>query len=138
MRRLLLLILIAAGSLLAFDANEDLLAAARAGNLPAIQAALEQGAGIETKTAYGQTSLYLAAMSGHEEVVRFLLSKGAVVDVTDTFYKAPMISFVLQRKHYGVAKMLIARSTSNPDQKLAAVAGAGNADLVQVVLDSGK
>ena len=138
MRRLVLLILIAAVGLLAFDANEDLLAASRAGNLAAVQAALEKGAGIETKTAYGQTPLYLAAMSGHEEVVRFLLGKGAAVDVTDTFYKAPMLSFVLQRKHYGVAKILIAKSKSSPDQMLAAVSGAGKADLVQTVLETGK
>src|SRR4026207_1014249 len=104
MRRIALLILIAAGGLLAWDANEDLLAASRTGNLPAIQAAIEKGAGIETRTPYGQTPLYLAAMSGHEEAVRFLLAKGAAVDVTDTFYKAPMLVFVLQRKHYGVAK----------------------------------
>jgi hypothetical protein len=137
MRRITLLAFATALGLLAWDSNEDLLSAAREGNLAAVKAALTNGAAVETKTPYGQTPLYLAAMSGHEDVVRFLLDKGARVDIRDTFYKAPMLAFVLQRKHYSVAKMLIPKATS-PDEALAAVAGAGKADLVQTVLESGK
>src|SRR5438046_9945987 len=77
-------------------------------------------------------------MNGREEVVRFLLDKGASVDVRDTFYKASMLAFVLQRKHYPVAKMLIPKATSNPDETLTGVAGAGRADLVQTVLETVK
>ena len=72
-------------------------------------------------------------MNGHEEVVRFLLDKGASTDVRDTFYKAPMLGFVIQRKHWGVAKLLAGKS-ANPDQTLGDVAGTGRADLVQAVL----
>ena len=115
------------------DANEDLLAAARAGDLTAVKTAVEGGAVLETKTPYGQTPLYLAAMNGHEEVVRFLLDKGASTDVRDTFYKAPMLGFVIQRKHWGVAKLLAGKS-ANADQTLGDVAGTGRADLVQAVL----
>jgi hypothetical protein len=141
MRRITLLALLAfatALGLLAWDNNGDLLSAARDGDLAAVKAALTNGAAVETKTPYGQTPLYLAAMSGHEDVVRFLLDKGASVDIRDTFYKAPMLAFVLQRKHYAVAKMLIPKAASSPDENLAAVAGAGRADLVQTVLESGK
>src|SRR5713226_414887 len=137
MRSIPLLVLAAAFSLFAADSNEDLLAASRAGDLAAVKAAVQNGAALETKTPYGQTPLYLAAMSGHEEVVRFLLEKGASVDITDTFYKAPMLAFVLQRKHYGVAKMLIPKSTT-PDQTLMAVAGTGKSDMVQAVLEAAK
>jgi hypothetical protein len=76
-------------------------------------------------------------MNGREEVVRFLLDKGASVDVRDTFYKASMLGFVLQRKHYAVAKMLIPKASS-PDETLTGVAGSGRADLVQTVLETGK
>ena len=138
MRSIALLALATTVGLFAADSNEDLLAASRAGDLSAVKAAVQNGATLETKTPYGQTPLYLAAMNGHEEVVRFLLDKGAKVDVSDTFYKAPMLAFVLQRKHYGIAKMLIPKAAATPDQTLAAVAGTGKADLVQAVLEAGK
>ncbi len=118
--------------------NEDLLEASRTGDLASVQALIGKGAALETKTAYGQTPLYLAAMNGHEDVVRFLLEKGANPDVHDTFYKASMLDFVLQRKHYGVAKMLIRKMAANPDSVLASVAATGNADLVGTLLEAGK
>jgi hypothetical protein len=138
MRRITLLAFATALSLLAWDNNGDLLAAAREGDLAAVKAAVANGAALETKTPYGQTPLYLAAMNGREEVVRFLLDKGASVEVRDTFYKASMLGFVLQRKHYAVAKMLIPKATYSPDETLTGVAGAGRADLVQTVLETGK
>jgi hypothetical protein len=57
--------------------------------------------------------------------------------VKDTFYKAPMLSFVLQRKHYGVAKMLIAKGSGSPDAMLPEVASTGNTELVEAVLAKG-
>lgn len=137
MRLIAFLVLASAFTAFAWDANEDLLSASRAGDLAAAKAALEKGAAIETKTPYGQTPLYLAAMNGHEEVVKFLLDKGATSDVKDTFYKAPMLAFVMQRKHWGVAKLLVSK-TSNPDQALGDVASTGRAELVQAVLENGK
>src|SRR5712691_5420807 len=118
--------------------DDDLLQAARTGDLASVKALVAKGAAIETKTPYGQTPLYLAAMSGHEDVVAFLLDKGATADVRDTFYKAPMLGFVLQRKHYGVAKMLIAKGAGSLDENLSAVTRTGNLELIQAVLDKGK
>jgi len=84
MRLAVLLAFASAFSAFAWDANEDLLAASRMGNLAAAKAAVEKGAAIETTTPYGQTALYLAAMNGHEEVVQFLLDKGANTNVKGT------------------------------------------------------
>jgi len=137
MRLIALLAFASALAVFAKDANDDLLSASRSGDLAAVKTAVENGAAIETKTPYGQTPLYLAAMNGHEEVVRFLLDKGAIADVNDTFYKASMLGFVLERKHWGVAKLLVAK-TANPDQTLGEVAGTGRAELVQTVLTNGK
>jgi len=136
MHRLACLVFATAVALLAWDVNEDLLDAARKGDLDTVKALIEKGAPIEAKTPYGQTPLYLAAMSGHEAVVQFLLDKGAQTDVTDTFYKASMLDFVMQRKHYAVAKMIIAKANGNADEQLKAVAD--QADLVQAVLEKGK
>jgi len=135
MRRIALLALAVAAGLFAWDASEDLLAAARAGDLAAVKSLVEKGAPIEAKTTYGQTPLYLAAMNGHEPVVAFLLEKGAAADVTDTFYKAAMLSFVMQRKHYAIAKLLIPKISANPDQMLAGAVQSGQADLVQAVVE---
>jgi hypothetical protein len=137
MRPIALLAFASALAVFAKDANEDLLSASRSGDLATVKTAIENGAALETKTPYGQTPLYLAAMNGHEEVVRFLLDKGASADVNDTFYKASMLGFVLERKYWGVAKLLVAKS-ANPDQTLGDVADTGRVDLVQAVLTSGK
>jgi ankyrin repeat protein len=138
MHRLACFVLATAVTLVAWDANDDLLNAARKGDLDTVKALIEKGAPVEAKTPYGQTPLYLAAMSGHEAVVQFLLDKGAKTDVTDTFYKASILDFVLERKHYAVAKTIIAKGNGNADEQLKAVADAGQADLVQAVLDKGK
>jgi hypothetical protein len=138
MRRIALLIYAVSLGLRAWGVNEDLLEASRTGDLAAVQALLAKGAALETKSAYGQTPLYLAAMNGREEVVQYLLEKGANPDVHDTFYKASMLDFVLLRKHYGVAKMLIPKLSANPDGALASVVGSGHADLVEAALQAGK
>ncbi len=137
MNRLVCLVLGIQLALFAADNNEDLLAAARKGDLASVKALCEKGAAIETKTPYGQTPLYLAAMNGLEEVVRLLIEKGASTDVKDTFYKASILGFTLERKYFGVAKMLIANG-GNPDEQLSEVVEAENADLVQTVLAKGK
>jgi hypothetical protein len=126
--------LIAVG-LFAADLNEELLTASRKGDLAVVKQLIDKGAAIETKTAYGQTPLYLAAMNGHEEVVRFLLEKGASPDATDTFYKASVLTFVLSRQHYEIAKLLIQKGASAPDQIFAQLLLSGKPDLVQAILD---
>jgi ankyrin repeat protein len=62
MHRIAGLVFATALALSAGDVNEDLLAAARTGDLVSIKALIEKGAALETKTPYGQTPLYLAAM----------------------------------------------------------------------------
>src|SRR5580700_7092562 len=138
MRRVAGLVLGFALAMFAADVNEELLSAARKGDLAAVKMLCEKGAAIETKTPYGQTPLYLAAMNGHADVVQFLVEKGARSDVQDTFYKASMLDFVLQRKHYDVAKTFISKGTGKPDDELASVADAENTELVAAVLAKGK
>ena len=137
MRRTLLLVFASAFAAFAGDANEELLAASRAGDLAGVKTAIEHGAALEAKTPYGQTALYVSAMNGHEEVVRYLLDKGANTNIRDTFYKAPMLAFIVMRNHWEVAKLLASKST-NVDQDLGEVADSGRADLVQAVLAAGK
>jgi hypothetical protein len=128
-------------SLLAWDANDDLFAASRKGDTAAIKGLLENGgeAKLEAKTQYGQTPLYLAAMNGHADAVQYLISKGASTAVRDTFYKLPMIQFVVQRKHYAVASLLFAAAkTGELDDNISTATMSGQAKLVAAALSAGK
>ena len=138
MHRRICSVFVMAFALLGQDSGQELLEAARKGDLVSVKALVEKGAPIEARTPYGQTPLYLAAMNGREDVVKFLLEKGASTDVRDTFYKSSILGFVIMRKHYGIAKMLIAKGGGATDENLAAVTMSGNADLVQAVLEKAK
>jgi len=136
MLRLTWLIFWMAAALAAADINADLLEASRKGDLDAVKALIEKGASIEAQTPYGQTPLFMAAMSGHEAVVGYLLDKGAKADLNDTFYKASLFDFVVTRKHFAVARLLIAKGKGNPDEELKSASD--YPDLVKAVLENGK
>lgn len=122
----------------AWDAAQDLLDSARKGDLAGVKAVIGNQADLlETKTRYGQTPLFLAAMNGHAGVVQFLLDQGAKVDVTDTFYKSTAVGFAASRKHLNVVKLLLARS-ADVDRNLDTVTGLRNTELVGAVLAAGK
>lgn len=62
--------------------NSDLLGAAKAGDIPKIEAALKAGADVDARS--GQyTALMLAASYGHVNEVRLLLKAGADVNAKD-------------------------------------------------------
>ena len=122
---------------LAFDAAQDLLDSARKGDLASVKVALENQASIESKTRYGQTPLFLAAMNGHVELVQFLLDKGANVDVTDTFYKSSAIGFAASRKQFAAIKLMLPRS-ADFDRNLDSFVSLRNPELVAAVLGAGK
>jgi hypothetical protein len=112
-----------------------LLTASRKGDLAAVKQLVEKGAAIETKTAYGQTPLYLAAMNNHEDVVRFLLEKGASPDITDTFYKMSLFTFLASRQHVGIIKLLLQKGANAPEAMLTELLASGDPGLVQAILE---
>jgi len=78
--------------------NEDILAAAKAGNRAGVEAALAAGAsvnavdekGLSPLGLSGLTPLGLAAAYGHRNVAEFLLDRGASVDATDGLKHTPL------------------------------------------------
>jgi len=130
--------LLLAASAAAWDQNEDLLSASRKGDLASVRALVEKGADLETKTSYGQTPIYIAAMQGHLLVVEFLLSKGANAEVRDTFYKGRVIDFAMMRKHHDVVKLLLTKKAVDPDPSFVSMVTNARADIVQAAIDTGK
>jgi hypothetical protein len=117
--------------------DEELLEAARKGNLPAVQQLVAKGANLEAKSPYGQTPLYFAARNGHADVVRFLLGKGAKIDVRDTFYKMSLVGAAADKGGIDVVSALL-EAGANGGDALSTAAYRGNKELLSLVLAKSK
>lgn len=73
----------------------EFLKAAKNGELAKVKLYLESGMDIETKGAFGDTALILAAYDEHYETASFLLRQGANVNVQNDDGDTPLISCVL-------------------------------------------
>lgn len=118
--------------------DEDLLTAARKGELAAVKALLEKGAGLEAKSRYGQTPLFFAARGGHEELVKFLLAKGAQTKVNDTFYKMSLVAATADKGYTAIVKALLEAGAEGAADALEAAAERGNQEMAEMVLATGK
>ncbi len=118
--------------------DEDLHAAARAGDLAAVKAAVEKGADVNTRTEYGATALSYACDRGHVEVVRFLIERGANVNRADTFYQSTPLTWAAFNGHSEVVKLLLEHGALGANDVLTLAVSQGDADLVQAVIDGGK
>ncbi len=118
--------------------DEDLLTAARKGDIAEVKALLEKGANLEAKSRYGQTPLFFAARNGHEELVKFLLSKGASPNVKDTFYKSSLISAAADKGYTNVVKLLLDAGSDSAAEALETAVSRGNKDMAAMILASAK
>jgi ankyrin repeat protein len=134
---LLLLLLLASGSVLAQDLNEQLLAAARKGDPALARTLIEKGADVNAKTRYGATPLSYACDRGNVELVRLLIEKGANVDVKDTFYGATPIIWAAQKGHADVVKLLLEKGAKGRDEAMSIAISEGSLPLARAVLESG-
>lgn len=119
-------------------ADEELLTAARKGDLAAVKALLAKGAALEAKSRYGQTPLFFAARNGHEEVARFLLSKGATANVNDTFYKMSLLAAAADKGHTGIVKALIEAGATGVGDALEVAVERGSLEMTAMLLATGK
>ena len=67
-----------------------LLQAASIGSLQELKRRLEQGANINVRNKYGNTSLYLAVGGGHFSVAEFLVKQGAEINTTNNSGYTPL------------------------------------------------
>ena len=122
----------------AADLGEDLLAAAKKGDVVAVEALLARGADVNAKNAYGATALSYAADKGHLEVVRVLLKHKAEVNVKDTFYSASPLDWALMRDQAAIVKALVEAGADGAEAALKAAAASGKTEIVQAILDTKK
>lgn len=118
--------------------DEDLLAAARKGDLPGVKALLEKGAALEAKSRYGQTPLFFAARNGHEEIVKYLLAKGASPNVNDTFYKMSIVAATADKGYTGIVKALVDAGSPGAGDALEVGASRGSMEMATMLIATGK
>ncbi len=152
MKRILLFIvcvsLMFAGIAMAAESelNAKLIHAAMDGNLAGVYAALKEGADINA-TNYGRTPLICASTSGHWEVAKLLIEKGADVNAksTDGWAKSTdgwtALYWASKYDHADIVKLLIEKGAivneTNGAYALMKAKERGYTDIVQMLEKAG-
>jgi ankyrin repeat protein len=118
--------------------DDDLLAAARRGDLEQVKQLIEKGANIEAATRYATTPLYFAARNGHLPVVEYLLAKGANPNVTDTFYKMHILAAAAEKSGAPVLKALLDAGAKPPPNLLMMAALQGSPEVLRFLVEATK
>ncbi|HVU23131.1 MAG TPA: ankyrin repeat domain-containing protein [Opitutus sp.] len=90
-------------------ANTTLLEAAKAGDLSAVQKALDEGADVNAEGLGGGTPLFLAALKNQPEVVKLLLDKGADINRRPTNAGLTPLMTAAFSNHVSVVELLLER-----------------------------
>lgn len=132
--------IIVAGLLLqappATSLNEELWAAARAGDVARIAHALDEGADVNAKTGHGVTALWFAADRGHLDAVRLLIDRGADMHPVDVSWSYLPLDRALINEHFHVARFLLERGSRGAAGTLVAGIRARNIPLVEAALSA--
>jgi outer membrane protein assembly factor BamB len=121
------------------DKKRDALwAAVRAGDVKAIQAALDQGASVNATNEMGISALWVAASIGKQDVIEYLVQKGADVNVRDGIWYQTPLSMAVGRLRLETAKFLIKAGAKDVDAALFAAATQGNEQMARMILENSK
>lgn len=118
-------------------------AAALAGDLPTIKLLLKHGADINQATLTGSTPLRVACFKGYEDIITFLLAKGADINSKIIYYKTTNLMVACFHKKMKVLKLLLEHGVRMNDQDylgrttLHLAAQMGRLDLVKILLSYG-
>ncbi len=119
------------------DRGAELHEAARKGDLAQVQLLLGAGVPVNIKSEYGATALSFAADKGHLDLVKFLISHGAEVDVTDTFYQSTPIIWAAYNGRAEVVRVLV-EAGADASGALGMAVERDKLEVVRALLDSGK
>ncbi|MBK4735520.1 ankyrin repeat domain-containing protein [Noviherbaspirillum pedocola] len=131
--------------------DERLVAAAHAGDLPAVQQAVTDGANIDAKVVtdrfrgeeFQSTALHLAVLYAHEAAAVYLLEKGADANAVDSAGRAPLHLATIARQTNFVRMLLNAGADVNlKDAKgyspLHSISSVGNStEIIDLLLERG-
>ncbi len=120
--------------------NSNFLGAAKAGDIPGIEASLKAGADVDVRSYQGgHTALMWAASSGHVNEVRLLLKSGADVNAGDWFGNTALMDAAVNG-HADVVSLLL-KSGANVNAlnyhgftALMLAAYEGQIDIVKILL----
>jgi ankyrin repeat protein len=125
------------------DKNDQLIQAAEDGNLTAAQAAIANGADVNTRLI-GTTALMVASYQGHTDIVKLLLEKGVDVNSKATENNITALFPASQNGHTEVVKLLLgkgadvnAKATSDGATALWMASQNGHTEVVKLLLERG-
>jgi hypothetical protein len=119
------------------DLSEELLAAARRSDAPAVKTLLAKGADVNARTSYGVTALSFAADRGSIEIVKSLLEHGADVNATDTFYHETILARAASKGHVEIVRALLEKGARGADGALEEAIYGNHLDVVKTILQKG-
>jgi ankyrin repeat protein len=100
---------------------------------------------VDTRDSSGMTALHWAAGGGREDMVAFLLNKGANANIQDGEGRTPFLDMAYNSGHVGVARLLLEHMVGEDvnagdldgQTALYYAAGNGNDDLLALLLSKG-
>ena len=120
----------------------DIHAAARAGDVEQVDAALKSGAGLNSPDNWGRTPLIVALQQGKAPVVEMLISRGASVAATDAWGRTPLL-VATQLKNTAAIRLLLEQKSDvnaanrNDITPLISSAQTGNQEAAAMLLRAG-
>jgi hypothetical protein len=101
-------------------ADEQLLKAAAAGDLSAVEQALTDGADVNARGPYNDTALNVACTWGHTEVVKRLLGVGAGIENKGGADLTPLMN-AASRGHFEIVQLLLQKGARVSDDLLSII-----------------
>jgi len=121
------------------DAGHDLRFAARSGDLAEVRRLIADGVPVDASDEWGTTPLLLAAAQEREDVVRFLLDKGADPSAREGFFGMTVLDASLSTEEPGfeIARMVLRAGATDRGSALAFALESGNVGLARAAAASG-
>jgi ankyrin repeat protein len=92
--------------------NENLIEAAKEGDLSGVQNAIKNGADIECQDELKKTPLENAAENGHLKIVKYLIEKNANVEACNECPSKPPLCAAASNNHLDIVKYLVEKKTN--------------------------